>query len=304
MPRFVKIPPSISKPWRPEDFVRLKQLTDINEVYKVCLKHDPQAIYALKIVNKEPKEHEDWPMHKARIENELFVHSKVHTCRYIIGLEGCFQDSNAVYIVMEYARGGDLLGAIDRQLQTAAGISPAWVSRIYFQILEAVKQCHLAGVIHRDIKAENVLMMDDDRIKLADFGFALDTSSTTHSTMDPYNGCSIGTLDYMAPELMESRSRTHVNTPPAVTKYQYTVDIWSSGVLLFYLLSGKLPFGEPNDSEAAIKSNIRNGYTAELSVVIPTDFHRLLCRMLKTDRLKRAAIHDIIEDPVFNDCRD
>ncbi len=141
------------------------------------------------------------------------------------------------YLCMEYVGGPTL-----KQLARRVGpCPPAWVTHIGIQIASALASAHAAGIIHRDMKPQNVLLLDLATHvvpKLGDFGIARDLNSTTLSTLTQ-TGQVLGTPDYLAPEqvLGESGGRQS--------------DIYALGIVLYELLTGHLPFEAESPLAAA-----------------------------------------------------
>ena len=110
------------------------------------------------------------------------------------------------------------------------------VARRYFlQLIKALDYCHSLGVFHRDLKPENLLLDDKDNLKISDFGLSalFDISSN-----DSFCHTLCGTPNYVAPEVLQS---TKIGYDPG------KADVWSCGIILHVLLTGRLPFDEPND---------------------------------------------------------
>src|SRR6195952_1521973 len=133
------------------------------------------------------------------------------------------QDAGTVFLVMELVEGRtlrDLLGA-------EGALPPAEALAVLDPILEALAAAHAAGYVHRDVKPENVLISDDGRIKVGDFGLAraVDASPLTATT-----GLLLGTVAYLAPEQVR-RGVADART-----------DVYACGVLLFEVLTGRPPF--------------------------------------------------------------
>ncbi|TWH01332.1 serine/threonine-protein kinase [Nocardioides sp. J9] len=127
------------------------------------------------------------------------------------------------YLVMEYVPGHTLRDTITKE----APMSPERALAILDPVLSALGSAHRAGLIHRDVKPENVLIADDGRIKVADFGLAKAVSAETQHTAT--NGVLIGTVSYLAPELVvEQRADARA-------------DVYAAGVILFELLTGTKP---------------------------------------------------------------
>ena len=135
------------------------------------------------------------------------------------------QQGDTLYIVMQYVAGEDLKHLITRE----GPLSPDRARDIAIQILDGLDAIHRAGIIHRDIKPQNILIGADGRARVADFGIAqieLDSGLTTAGT-------TIGTAAYMAPEQAEG-GRTTAET-----------DLYAVGVVLYEMLTGALPFSAP-----------------------------------------------------------
>lgn len=143
--------------------------------------------------------------------------------QYIVTLIESFENKNELYIVMEYATGGDLF---DR-LESVGCFTERDAVHIISMLLKALNYLHWKGIVHRDLKPENILFYHtgpDSNILVSDFGL---------STMSSYNSSLrtiCGTLEYMAPEILAERP------------YTQKVDMWAVGVMTYYLLSGTLPF--------------------------------------------------------------
>ncbi|KAG8515416.1 Testis-specific serine/threonine-protein kinase 5 [Galemys pyrenaicus] len=141
-----------------------------------------------------------------------------------------YQNSQRSYLVLELAARGDLLehinAASDRRCQPGLDEEEARV--LFWQLVSAVAHCHSSGVVHRDLKCENILLDDRGFLKLTDFGFAsrVRLKSSLLSTF-------CGSVAYTAPEILMNR------------KYNgEQADLWSLGVILYTMVTGKLPFKE------------------------------------------------------------
>lgn len=146
--------------------------------------------------------------------------SLVH--KNIVKLHHAFIDGKQFIMIMEAAMGGELLHYLKKK-----GSMPEPIARkIILQVIQAMLYCHSRGVVHRDLKLENVLFMskdeDDMTVKVVDFGIAGVASEKVDA----------GTLPYMAPETLD---RVAANTTPAI-------DVWALGVMLYTMIFGTLPF--------------------------------------------------------------
>jgi serine/threonine protein kinase len=181
--------------------------------------HIPSGtIYAVKIIER-PETWTERDLQLFKRETEVMSHMN-HPG--IIRLHSVLENANCFFLILDYARGGDLLNLIKDQSYFDEDIA-----RHYFhQLVDAVAYMHDHNVIHRDLKPENILFGDDGRLKVCDFGFAIIQSSST-----PLLKSHCGTPMYAAPEMF--LCDTYVGPP---------VDIWSLGVILYVMLSGNMPF--------------------------------------------------------------
>ena len=132
-------------------------------------------------------------------------------------------DDGTVFLVMEYVAGHTLRDVIRKE----SPMSPSRALALVEPILSALAHAHRAGLIHRDVKPENVLIADDGRVKVADFGLAKAVSADTQHTAT--GGVLIGTVSYLAPELVvDGRSDARA-------------DVYAAGVLIYELLTGSKP---------------------------------------------------------------
>ncbi len=140
------------------------------------------------------------------------------------------------------------------------------------QIAEALQQAHKKGIVHRDIKPENIMVTEDNRIKVMDFGLAKLKGAANITAA----GGTVGTIGYMSPEQIQGESVDHRS------------DIFSFGVVIYELLTGRLPFA--GEHQAALVYSIINQEPESLTNYIPDaspDLIRLVHRLLEKDRDKR-----------------
>ncbi|EYC03416.1 hypothetical protein Y032_0094g2745 [Ancylostoma ceylanicum] len=144
----------------------------------------------------------------------------------ILRLKGYFHDQQRVYIILEYADGGELYN----RLKKKGRLEEPEAARYVRQLADALSYCHAKRVIHRDIKPENILLDQKGNVKIADFGWAVVASHSRRQTV-------CGTLDYLPPEMISGKSHDH------------TVDNWAIGVLLYEMLVGHPPFEYSDQSQ-------------------------------------------------------
>ncbi|XP_025832159.1 testis-specific serine/threonine-protein kinase 3-like isoform X2 [Agrilus planipennis] len=140
------------------------------------------------------------------------------------------ETTHRVYIVMEYAENGSLLDIIRRDSHIDEIRSRKW----FRQLVEAVEYCHERGVVHRDIKCENLLMDNDYNIKLSDFGFARGHLRQKNNQVQ-LSETFCGSYAYASPEILKG-----VPYNPQMS------DVWSMGVVLYAMVFGRLPFDDTN----------------------------------------------------------
>lgn len=182
---------------------------------------------------------------------------------------------------MEYVGGGSLHGYLKSKPNRRLEESDA--KRIFKQILEGIKYCHSRCITHRDIKLENLLLDDQNNIKIIDFGFS------TCIPNDKKIKIFCGTPSYMAPEIVQ---KIEYAGPPA--------DIWALGVLLFTLLSGCFPYRGATDKELYRKI-MRADYKipSEVAATLSNEAINLIRKLFTIDADKRPSARDVLNDPWF-----
>uniref|UniRef100_A0A8C1NZT3 non-specific serine/threonine protein kinase n=2 Tax=Cyprinus carpio TaxID=7962 RepID=A0A8C1NZT3_CYPCA len=181
-----------------------------------------------------------------------------------------------LYLIMEYASGGEVFDYL-----VAHGRMKEKEARAKFrQIVSAVQYCHQKCIVHRDLKAENLLLDADMNIKIADFGFS--NEFTMGNKLDTF----CGSPPYAAPELFQGK------------KYDGPeVDVWSLGVILYTLVSGSLPFDGQNLKE--LRERVLRG-KYRIPFYMSTDCENLLKKFLILNPTKRGSLEQIMKDRWMN----
>ncbi|XP_068569639.1 serine/threonine-protein kinase MARK2 isoform X8 [Cebidichthys violaceus] len=195
----------------------------------------------------------------------------------IVKLFEVIETEKTLYLVMEYASGGEVFDYL-----VAHGRMKEKEARAKFrQIVSAVQYCHQKCIVHRDLKAENLLLDADMNIKIADFGFS--NEFTLGNKLDTF----CGSPPYAAPELFQGK------------KYDGPeVDVWSLGVILYTLVSGSLPFDGQNLKE--LRERVLRG-KYRIPFYMSTDCENLLKKFLILNPSKRGSLEASSQQQIMRD---
>ena len=226
-----------------------------------------------------------------------------------------FEDEKYFMIIMEYINGGNLFSFVKKRRK----LSEKTAKFLFRQIILGIKYIHEQNIVHRDIKLENLLIDLNNNVKICDFGIGRKIKNKNQLLHDQ-----CGTLMYMAPEiLLSSKEKGYEGFP---------VDIWSSGISLYIMLSGTLPFNyknkkntdeneeEENEEEEESmseksKSNKKedDNFKLQYSIVykepkkiekISDEARDLLKGLLNKDPKKRLTCEQILNHPWLNDFKE
>ncbi|XP_037125667.1 MAP/microtubule affinity-regulating kinase 4 isoform X3 [Syngnathus acus] len=194
----------------------------------------------------------------------------------IVQLFEVIETDKTLYLIMEYASGGEVFDYL-----VSHGRMKEVEARAKFrQIVSAVHYCHTKNIVHRDLKAENLLLDADANIKIADFGFS--NEFTLGNKLDTF----CGSPPYAAPELFQGK------------KYDGPeVDVWSLGVILYTLVSGSLPFDGQNLKE--LRERVLRG-KYRVPFYMSTDCEGILRRFLVLNPAKRCTLDQVMKDKWIN----
>ena len=228
-------------------------------------------IVAIKILEKEKMKEID----KIRSNREIKILKKMRH-RNIVHLYNDINTEKLIYLIMEYVKGKELLTYINEKNKLNEN-----ESCYYFQqIISGIEYLEKLKIVHRDIKLENIIIEDNKNIKILDFGL----SNFYQKNNILYSSC--GSLCYASPEMVEGK------------KYSGScVDIWSSGIVLFAMLCGYLPFTDSNEQKLFKKIVEGKLY---FPYFLSEQAKDLLNKILTKDPLKRITINKIKKHPWFN----
>ena len=174
------------------------------------------------------------------------------------------QTGSKLYLVLDFVNGGHLFFQLYR-----AGIFEEALARVYTaEIVLALTHLHSLGIVHRDLKPENILLDAEGHIRVTDFGLAVVMAEGHRSNS------LVGTIEYMAPEIIASRGHTKA------------ADWWSVGVLLFEMLTGAPPFRAKN--RALLQKKILSE-KIKFPAFLTQHAHKLLTLLLQRDESKRLG---------------
>lgn len=198
---------------------------------KVYLAHDIilDRDVAIKVLNYDFVNEQEI---KKRFQREALSATSL-THPHIVNIFDVGEDGEMHYLVMEYIKGQTL----KRYIQTDGPLSPVQAVAIMKQLVSAIANAHHNGIIHRDIKPQNILMDDDNEVKITDFGIAMALSATSHTKTNSV----IGTVHYLSPEQARGGMATKKS------------DIYSLGIVFYELLTGQLPFSAETAVAIALK---------------------------------------------------
>ncbi|CAH1112823.1 unnamed protein product [Psylliodes chrysocephalus] len=189
--------------------------------------------------------------------------------QHIIKLYQVMETKNMIYLVSEYASQGEIFDYIARYGRMTEDHSRSK----FWQILSAVEYCHDRNIVHRDLKAENLLLDSNNNIKIADFGFS------NYYTVGGQLSTWCGSPPYAAPEVFEGKKYVGPE-----------IDIWSLGVVLYVLVCGALPFD--GCSLQALRDRVLSG-RFRIPYFMSSDCESLIRKMLVLEPNKRYSVQQI-----------
>ncbi|TMS36092.1 hypothetical protein L596_003347 [Steinernema carpocapsae] len=219
---------------------------------------------AIKIVDKTRLDNENL----AKIFREIEILKRLDHPN-IVKLYQVMETQKMIYLVMEYAKNGEMYEFIAKQKR----LNECEAREKFWQIISAIDYCHKHNIVHRDLKAENLLLDANNNMKIADFGFS------NYYTKGSLLGTFCGSPPYAAPEVFEGQ--------------QYAgpeIDVWSLGVVLYILICGVLPF--EGSTLPILRERVLSG-RFRVPFFMSIDCENLIRRMLKVDPSKRITIDQI-----------
>lgn len=259
-------------------------------IVKKAVERSTGNSYAVKMINRRRAIHAGGKGAMLGVNRELEILRKLDH-KNIVKLKSFYEDIENYYLVMEFVPGGDLMDFV--AANGAIGEDATQV--ITKQILDGIAYVHRLGISHRDLKPDNILIMQDDPIlvKITDFGLAKISDNAT------FMKTFCGTLAYVAPEVITgkydvqqaSQDSPHVN-------YSNLVDIWSLGCLVYVLLTSHLPFNGKTQSQMFQKIKSGEYHESPLnSYEISDEGRDFLKCCLQVDPTKRMVAEEALKHP-------
>ncbi len=213
----------------------------------------------------------------------------------IIHILGFFEDENYAYIVMEYCAGRDLYQTVVAEQRLD---EPFAANKVITPLLTTLHRLHsIHHIIHRDIKPENVLLSATGEVRLADFGTAIQCEVEV-----PF--LAVGTLDFMAPEVLGSLAPKGAVESPCTTPemleeaglrpYDYKADVWSLGALAYELVVGEPPFYH-EEAEQTKELILGSAYLYIPTEFLGTPFARFVAAAMTKDPADRPTAEQLLK---------
>ncbi|CZS94815.1 probable STE20-ser/thr protein kinase of the pheromone pathway [Rhynchosporium agropyri] len=271
---------------------RLKQICtegDPREIYKDLTKIGQGAsggvftgyergsdrLVAIKQMNLEQQPKKDL------IINEIIV-MKESSHPNIVNFIDSFLITGELWVIMEFMEGGSLTDVVTFNI-----MSEGQIAAVCRETLKGLQHLHSKGVIHRDIKSDNILLSMDGNIKLTDFGFCaqINEAHNKRTTM-------VGTPYWMAPEVVTRK------------EYGRKVDIWSLGIMAIEMIEGEPPYLTESPLRALFLIATNGTPTIKDEHALSPVFKDFLYFALKVDPEKRASAHDLLRHDFMKQCAD
>ncbi|KAM7260774.1 hypothetical protein ACFE04_026249 [Oxalis oulophora] len=261
--------PNSPRNWSLRDFEIGKPLGK-GKFGRVYLAREVKSKYivALKVLFKA--QIEKYNIHH-QLQREMEIQSSLRHPN-ILRLYGWFHDDQRIFLILEYAHGGELYSLLSKNRYLTEKQAATYIA----SLTEALAYCHEKDVIHRDIKPENLLLDHQGRLKIADFGWSVQSKNKRHTMC--------GTLDYLAPEMVANKAHDHA------------VDNWTLGILCYEFLFGKPPF-EAESQRDTFQRIMKIDLSFPSDPPVSDEAKDLISRLLVKDSAKRLSLQKILEHP-------
>lgn len=292
-------------------------------VVRSCTERSSGKKYAVKSIPKIPKNHKCTPRYLLKLQTEVDAMGQIGSSLDAVYLKDVFEDDAALHLVMELCEGGSVLERLK-----SGEYSERQVAHIMRSVLRFLSQCHSKGIVYRDVKPENFMLLhkrhgkdhkSEGRGLWKSFSHAIGIQAESSAdSMDDYDDDSIFQHELLVKATdfglsirhrsdeppLKSRSGTPAYMAPEVIRQAYTekADIWSAGIMMYQLLTGKFPFWD-NVRDCTLQQVWKSILTervdfeaVELSH-ISREARDLLRKMLHRDPNRRVSANDALSHP-------
>ena len=276
-----------------KEYKFLKEIGEGNfgKVYLVKKISDNLLYVAKKInlLNLDPDEGNKYLKNERTITSMLNHKNVVHLYDY-------FEENNCAFFIMEYCNGKSLANTLKINKEQGKTLTQAIIQFFFKQIVEGLNHIHSKGIIHRDIKLENILLnfknnntynYKESEIKIIDFGL---------SSLGPASSL-VGSPIYMDPKIIEKYERA--GGIDELNKYDEKADIWSLGAICYEMITGENLFKAKNMEE--LKKEEKKGiYYLDLKLDLSTEIISFLNAMLQYEPEIRSSTEELLKHPFLN----
>lgn len=200
--------------------------------------------------------------------------------RFLISFHESFMEGGLLCIITDYAEGGDLLAKIAKVRKSNKNLGQQQILRWFAQANLGLKHLHNRGIIHRNLKSQNLFLTASGQLRVGDYGI---TKILERSLVSSWNN--VKAIHYLSPELCQKGEAS------------FSSDVWALGCILFELAALRLPFDEPNVANLALK--IVKGPTPTFPPQYSDDLRKLCSSLLQRDAEKRPQVADILQLPLL-----
>lgn len=236
-----------------------------------CVNTSNDKMFAVKFIEMSEDGSED-------LQNEIDILKTTTECQYVVKYYGAYKKENYLMIVMEYCDGGSVL---DVMQVTNGGITEPQIASICYHVLKGLSYMHSHKILHRDIKAGNVLLTSDGKAKLADFGVStkLLTTIQKHKTV-------VGSPYWMSPEVIVAKNG-----------YDHKADIWSLGITAIEMAESKPPLYDVNPLRVIFVIPKRAPPTLQKPDQWSANFQDFVAKCLHMSPAERPSAADLLQHP-------
>ena len=260
----------------------------------LCKDKRTEKTYALKVINTRK-------MRDVKIANlllgEVEVMLDIKNSRFSIELVDYFVLNNSLHLVLEYCNGGDLDKYVRETSRSVQHILPPdELGLVAYNVASGLRDMHSLGMMHRDIKAKNILLIKNEAgkvvdVRLCDYGL----SKRVEKGNELEGTTILGTFDYFAPEMFNRMKQQLAGIAPT-NKYDQRVDVWSYGILLYFTAAGKTPHEPPGSQQKVMEEHLIEPLTRP---EVPEPYLQLMRTCLVYNPAERPTFDQLLLDPFF-----